>query len=198
MITVLAFSALYSIKGGWHWNIPGLKALDHGVVGFILDGTRLSSILAAIYIGHHADMQTGLLFGLAWFIGVCMSMGEEAGAIGRWGSAWGPYLKWMPETTFYRVPKPLKPVLGRDVFPIQEGQLYGWKKGLQRGVFLGALLTLATGYTPFILAGASFPVAYFLGSSLTYLITKRPKSWTCAEPIYGAIIGMAGAFYPGA
>lgn len=109
-----------------------------------------------------------------------MSMGEEAGAVGRWGHAWGQYIR-------------VKDVDGENPF----GRSYGVKKALHRGVFLGALLTLATGFTPFILAGASFPLVYFLGSTLTYLIMKKPQSWTLAEPIYGAVIGIAAVFYVG-
>lgn len=175
MISIIIFTLLYSIKGGWHWRIPKLKSLDHGVMGFFLDGTRLSSILALIYIAVMADDPIkGLLFGLAWFVGIMMSMGEEAGAVGRYGHAWGPYI----DKGF--------------------GREYGVKKALQRGVFLGALLTLATGFTPFIVAGATFPIVYFAGSTLTYLIEKRPQSWPYAEPIYGAMIGIAAYLWLGA
>lgn len=190
MISVLAFTLFMMIKGGWHWRIPGLERFKEGAIGWFIDGTQLSAILAGTYIGFHAGIGQGALFALAWWIGVMMSMGEEAGAVGRWGHAWKQYIEWMPELKSVQI-------FGRTLFEYREGRAYGVKKAIQRGVFLGALLTLATAFPGFILAGASFPIAYFLGSSLTFLTTKKPESWTGAEPIYGAIVGLAAAHYLG-
>lgn len=166
----VVFAVLYMIKGGWHWRIPYLKTLDHGVMGFFLDGTRLASILAALFIGAYQGPWIGAAFGLAWFVGTIPSMGEEAGAIGRLGHQWGPYI----EKGF--------------------GSAYGWKKGLQRGVFMGAMLTLITGFAPFILAGALFPVLHFIGQELHYRIHKQ-DGWAYAEPLIGFAMGVAVQLY---
>ncbi|MEE7442663.1 hypothetical protein [Methylobacterium oryzae] len=175
MMTVLFFALMGMIKGGWHWRIKPLKALDHGVAGFFLDGSRLSTLFVLIWASLSVDTWTGLWFSIAWFLGNISSMGEEAGAIGRAGRIWGPYVE----------------KLGRD-------REFGLKMGMMRGVYLGALLTLATfTSTPspwFIVAGASFPLAYFAGSTLHWKIHKT-DSWAYAEPIYYGIIGIAAYYW---
>lgn len=167
-MSIVFFTLMMTIKGGWHWRIPQIKALDDGVMGFFLDGTRLSTLLVLGYVGSLTDPLIGLFFALAWFVGNLASMGEEAGAIGP--PARGPYI----EKGF--------------------GQAYGVKKGLQRGIYLGALLTFATFASDpspwFIVAGATFPLCYFAGQYL-YLKIHKTSSWAYAEPIYGLVIGLA-------
>lgn len=183
MISAIFFALMMMIKGGWHWHLTiwrkdgrwiHLEDLDRGVLGFFLDGSRLSTITVLIVVSVLIDPLQGLAFALAWFIGNIASMGEEAGAIGP--PPRGPYI----ENGF--------------------GQRYGVLKGLQRGIYLGALLTLSTFVTEpspwFIVAGASFPVCYFAGQSLQWKIHKT-TSWAYAEPIYGAVIGIAAWYWLG-
>lgn len=172
-MSIIIFSILYAIKGGWLWNIPKAEKLKC----WLTDGTQLSSILAGLYVGYCTDPIQGILFGLAWWVGVMVSMGEEAGSIGHYKGWWGGYK-----------------TRGFD-------RSYGIKKSIQRGIFLGSLLTIATNETLFIIAGATFPVCYFLGSSLHLLIEGKKStykdSWALAEPLYGAVIGIAVFLYLG-
>lgn len=183
VLIITIFAALYAIKGGWHWRIKFLTVIKDKLpfIKWFVDGTQLSSFLAAVTVGLYTDPIAGALFGLAWWLGVMPSMGEEAGAVGRWGHAWGQYIRSID-------PKDGKPAFDRS---------YGIKKAIQRGVFLGALLTLVTGYTPFIIAGATFPIAYFIGTSFAYYVLKQ-DGWAPAEPLYGAFLGIAAAYYMGA
>ncbi len=171
MIHIIIFSILMAIKGGSHWRyVPSGWSGKNKVADWFLDGTQLSSFIAGIWAGVFIDPLTGFLFGIAWWVGNMASLGEEVGAIGRLGKSWGPYLDW----------------LGKD------GVEYGWKKGLQRGIYLGAMLALATGNTALIVAGAALPPVYWVGQTLHWKI-KNTDSWAWAEPIYGALIGAAFA-----
>lgn len=185
MIEALFFSVMYAIKGGWlgkflpvdEWSRRSL------FVDIALEGAYLSGFLIFLFMliatatmaGQHATGvpvyelgPVGLALGvaLAWVIGVRVSLGEEAGAVGDYKGGWGPYI----DQGF--------------------GRLYGVKKALQRGIFMGALLTLATGYTPFIVAGASFPLVYFIGNSLGLLVLKE-RGWSLSEPLLGFVFGVA-------
>lgn len=134
-------------------------------------GKAVSSVIAGAFMAYEFDYLTGVLFAGAWFAGWTMSIGEEVGAVGRFKKQWGEYIDW------------LGPV---------KGKLFGWKKGLQRGAFLGACLSLAMYSIPYgeiiIIACALFPAIYFLGNELYYKINKT-DSWLYAEIIYGAVIG---------
>jgi len=92
-------------------------------------------------------------------------MGEEAGGVGRYGKAWGPYI-----THFDRE--------------------FAVKKSIIRGVFTTALMAVITSNPWLLLAGASFPVVYYVFQTIYFWIYKK-DSWALAEPAYGAIIGAA-------
>ena len=185
IIVPLIFSAIYAVKGGSLGYIPGFKKLKESnpVTDFILDGTRLAALLAGAYMFAHVGMSEGAQFALAWFLGTIVSMGEEAGAIGHYRKHWGPYVEWMPEAVR------LFKFRGKEYFT-RRGVIYGWKKGLQRGVWMGAALTLATGYPGFILAGLTFPFCHFIGQSLWFRLTGK-DSWVLAEPLIGFVFGLA-------
>lgn len=103
---------------------------------------------------------------IGWLIGIAPSMGEEVGAVGGYRGGWGPYL----EKGF--------------------GRGYGVKKCLQRGVFMGAALALATGAEGLILVGATLPVAAFVGNSIQQIIDNEVRvDWHLHEFIYGAALG---------
>jgi len=66
-----------------------------------------------------------------------------------------------------------------------------WKLGVQRGIFLGACLTFATGLTGgpniwLIIAGATFPIWYIGSLKLTHGMT-----WMWAEIVFGAVLGIS-------
>lgn len=181
IICTIFFALMVSIKGGLVGHIAaqfGLaeqwaKITSGKYTGFISEGKVISGVLSAIFIGVQTDWLVGLLFGVAWFVGWVMSVGEEIGAVGRIGHNWGPYVEW----------------LGAD-----KGREFGWKKGLHRGVFLGACLVLAMYSIPanevIIIACALFPAIYFLGNEIYYRINKT-DSWFYSEFLFGAVIGAA-------
>lgn len=164
---IIVFALAYSIKGGWLGLIPGWNAFvrSHPITDLFLDGTRLSWLLVLVLSLFLLPWQTALLFTLAWAYS-SSSLGEEIGAVGDYKKCWGPYI----DKGF--------------------GQAYGVKKALQWGLAWGGLMALATGYIWFIPAAATFPIVYFIGSSL-YRLIHNEGSWSYAEPLYGAVIGLA-------
>lgn len=66
------------------------------------------------------------------------------------------------------------------------GKKYGMKKFLQRAVFGGACLALATGFTGYILAAGLLyvPIVYVLLNS----IDDGDKAWALSEPLVGAFV----------
>jgi len=154
MIVILAivlFAALYAIKGGWIEQLKGM-AIPINFLACFLFCLPFVSVWQAIIVS------------LAWLT-IKMSMGEEAGAIGRIGHWWGKYKD-----------------MGMD-------RSDGVKKALQRGVFPAAMLALATGYPWFIIAGLLFVPIHFVAHDLTYRITKT-DGWKYAEPVLGATFGL--------
>lgn len=181
------FAALMMIKGGWLKRIPLWKRLDDkldqhqdgtiqnvlfNVGAWIIDGNNLSALILWAVAGSILPFGLATSIALAWWIFVISSMGEEAGAVGDYTGGWGPYVEHFDRK-------------------------YGVKKALIHGISGGALLTIATGFIGFIFAGATFPICYFVGSSI-YKFLHKQGSWAYAEPIYGAVFGIAAAYYIGA
>lgn len=109
------------------------------------------------------DHMRGLLGGVGWWLGNKMSMGEIAGAIGGLRGNWR-----------------------------HEGAEWGWKQGLQRGIFTGALISVALWNPAFVVAGASFPLAYWMGITIEQLRTRTiAVNWYLGEIIFGAFLGGA-------
>lgn len=166
-LIVLICGVLYAIKGGsgasvfknWNRTRAKNKLLDR-----MLDGKVLSAlgmfVLAVVLTG---ELYYALALPAAWLLAVSPSMGEEHGAIGDHKEWWGPYR--------------LK----------QFGREYGIKKGIQRGVFMGAAFTLVTGFVPFIAFSALFVPLVWVGQSLNRIILKE-AGWTLAEPLIGAVV----------
>ena len=177
---ILFFSVMVAIKGGLVGHIAAYAGKaewwkqfsdGHWAINFLTEGKVISAILSGAFIATQTSWLVGLLFAAAWFTGWIMSVGEEIGAIGRFGYHHGPYVDW----------------LGED-----EGRELGWKKGLHRGVFLGACLALAMYSIPtneiIIIACALFPAVYFVGNNIYYRINKS-DSWFYSEFLFGAVIG---------
>lgn len=152
---------------------PAFVLPFQGFAKWFLDGSVISLFLVVVYVAAtQPSLTVAALFGLSWML-IWSSMGEEAGAAGDYKGAWGEYIE-------ARNP---------------DGQLaftrsYGIKKGIQYGCFFGAGLSMAVGSWTLWIAAATFPICYFLGSSLHRWL-KGERSWTYAEPLYGSVIGLA-------
>jgi len=176
---VFFFAAAMRLKGGGHAQIRrwaakklGIKFDEkHNVIGepnfwqagylAVTDGSILSAFAVGFMAWHDFGFWVGLFFGAAWFLGNAPSMGEIAGAIGGYKGNWRA-----------------------------EGRAWGWKQGAQRGIFTGSLLALATGNLLFIVAGAAFPLAYYIGVSIQQLISgKVASSWKYGEWFWGGVFG---------
>lgn len=177
MIEYLAiplFAAAYAIKGGqWDDNPISHKLASAGSVFITL---CFYTVYTQSNLGVlDSTLLSILAITLAWIVAVSPSVGEEYGALlGRTDEKYG---KWMPKTKTKRI-------FGKD-FNWIEGHEYGVKKGIQRGVFMGALMTLATGYIGFILASFTFvPLAWL---ALNYAPKKYLDPWGWSEVLIGAV-----------
>lgn len=165
MFTVLACSGLFAIKGGQHGPLIK-KLIDRAWDHSFKLGWIVEKATDGTLV---SSVLFGILMGsplaaLAWLTGVCLSVGEEIGSIGGFRGNWRP-----------------------------EGRRWGWRAGVIRGVFLGAMLALAIPdhSTGLILAGAMFPLCAFIGVSLEQLRTGAVSvSWRWFEWIYGGVLGL--------
>ncbi len=186
VIIIALFALFYALKGGsgktlFPWwekfrasNVFTERLLDGKVIstiGVFIFG--LFAQLETISINGGAfgvpeytlDLHGAIFLAVAWLLAVAPSLGEEHGAIGRVGHAWGSY------------------VTSPNVF----GREYGVKKGLQRGVWMGACMALVTGFIPFICTSLLFVPAVFIGQEITFRLTGR-DGWALSEPIIGAAV----------
>lgn len=154
LISIIIFSIAYILKGG-QFN----KYLD--------GGKFFSALIIFIFCSAvTSDWVHGLIFCAAWLLAVSPSMGEEAGAIGRWGHWWGRY----KDAGFTRS--------------------YGILKGVQRGAWMGAVFTVAGATTLSIpIMALGFPIAHFIGQEIYFRIHKN-DNWKYAEIIVGALLGL--------
>lgn len=166
-LDIIVFAVAVSLKGGWHKRFFTTK----------IDGTHLSFILIALYAWYMLPLGTAVMFTLGWML-ISASMGEEAGAVGDYKAWWGDY-----EEAIY---PPGHSEAGQRVFD----RSYGIKKGIQYGLQTGSVMALSLGNWSMAIAGALFPVAYYLGSSLYYYL-HRHHAWTYAEPVWGVFFGVA-------
>jgi len=156
------------------WKSKNYKALFKtafklpfvAVAKWFIDGSIISVFLVLVYTSAMlTDLSQSLLFTLSYFF-VLMSMGEEAGAAGDYKGPWGDYI----DAGF--------------------GRSYGIKKGIQYGAFAGGCMALTmASWCPWI-AGALFPLAYYVGNSIYQLVNKT-RSWEYSEFIWGAMLGVA-------
>lgn len=171
MIEPLITAGLYAVKGGQLGRVPGWNDLRENsvVADVLLDGKPLSAIGFACLAGP--------LAGLGWLAGVSPRMGRAVGNIGGYRGNWDAEEK---------------PYEGEEARAMA---IEGWKAGVQRGVFLGACIALATGNVAFIAAGALFPVTAYLGVSLMQFIKKKVDvDWVFHEIILGAVLGVPFLF----
>lgn len=172
IFTILFFAFCFTIKGGNGWrffrNWNKVKNRNK-VLDFVLGGRFVSTLLVFIYAFiftaekvvyssgqfpavYDPDWLLSGLIALMWLVAILPSLGEEYQAL----AGTGLYIK-----SFWNTGKGI----------VRFDKYYGHKKLIQRGVLMGAAMTLATGYIPFICF------------SLLYL----PISWVCL--IYGRKYG---------
>lgn len=144
------------------WNIwrDSSPVIDRLMDGKVLSTALLCGLCLALF-GFEIE---SLLIPAAWLLSVSPSIGEEHGAVGRIGHTWGEYV----DTRIFN-------------------REYGIKKALQRGVWMGACMTAATGFVPFIFTSLLFIPSIFIGQELNYRILKE-DGWTLAEPLIGAAV----------
>jgi|AKVG01.1.fsa_nt_gi hypothetical protein len=185
ILTILTFALAYTIKGGslkhaspqygeWKEAFRS-KSWWHDR---ILDGKVFSTLIVFAYsLLLYSDYQgmegaipqfdlnvwPALGVAFAWLIAVAPSMGEENGAIGHMKGAWGFYID------------------------SGAGREYGVKKAIQRGVFMGAAMAVATGDTTFILASLAYVPIVFIGQEINRRFNLG-VGWALTEPAKGAII----------
>lgn len=183
-IITIIFAFLYALKGGSGKDIFPWWSKFRSKNKFterLLDGKIISTagaFLFALFFNVEIVSISGgafgvpeyavrfipaVLFALGWLASVAPSMGEEHGAVGRISYWWGPYI----DKGF--------------------GREYGIKKALQRGVWMGAIMALVTGYIPFICFSLLFVPSIFIGQEIVYRLTGR-DGWSIAEPIIGALV----------
>ncbi len=178
------FAFLYALKGGSGSTLfPWWKKFreTNKITERLLDGKVISTLgaflFALLFNAKTVSLNGGafgvpeytvqtviaLLFALGWLASVAPSMGEEHGAVGRWGNSWGEYV-----TKGF-------------------GRKYGVKKALQRGVWIGACMVLATGFIPYLYFSLLFVPCVFIGQELGYRVTGK-EGWALAEPIIGGFV----------
>lgn len=186
LILGLICASLYSIKGGWHkpWRIYlehkagiehdadgqvfGDMSIPQFIVHSLLDGKVASTILYGLLIWALPVSANPVFCALFWLLAVSPSMGEDVGAVGGYRGGWGPYI----DKGF--------------------GRMYGVKKCLQRGVFMGFVLGLPFWDIGFGLAGALLPIIAFISISIEQYRTGIVKaSWHLHEPLIGFALGLA-------
>lgn len=143
----------------------------------VLDGSVVSAVGFAALCCFYVQPWLAALAGLGWFIGNAPSIGEEIGAIG------GVRGNWVKNRDSW---------VGSKVFKwVKSDRLWGWLSGCLRGAFFGACLAAPLLDPWFILAGATFPLVYFIGVSINQIITNKVRaSWYIAEWFYGMVIGI--------
>ncbi len=164
VILPILFSLLYAIKGGQHKRIKYMPDID---------GTYLSSFFAGIVMFLYTQNVYMLpLFAVCWFVGNCLSIGEEIGGVGGYKGKWGPYVE-----------------ANRTTKSI-------WRASLMRGTFLGACLAVATANPLVILISALLPVVSYCSISITQYFKQQSRvDWVVYEFVYGFLIGVAIYLY---
>lgn len=168
-MAVIIFAIAYALKGGWLGKVTRFDTWRKKQTWFIskgLDGKSLATILVFVFCLLNAGFLMAVAITAAWLLAVSPSMGEEAGAIGRYGHWWGKYRG------------------------IGLSRSYGVKKGLQRGVWIGAMFSVVMGSASLFIPvlGIGFVAAHFIFQEIYYRIHKQ-DSWAYAEPAIGALIG---------
>jgi hypothetical protein len=159
LLSIPVFATAYLFKGGQFNNY--LDKLPNAFGGKFFAALIIFVFCATLT----SDWVHGLIFCVAWLLAVSPSMGEEAGAVGRWGFSWGEYI----DKGF--------------------GRMYGVQKALQRGAWMGAVFTVAGAATISIpIMAIGFPLAHLIGQEIHWRVHKK-DDWKYSEVIVGALLG---------
>lgn len=201
IIIMAIFGFLYALKGGSGRTIfPWWKEFraKNKYTERLLDGKIISTLGAFLFAvlfnveivslnggaygvpEYAVKLLPAALFAVGWLVAVAPSMGEEHDAIGRIKWAGGKYIKWMPEIKTVKM-------FGKPLFKYREGRMYGIKKGLLRGMWMGGIMCLVTWSPVFIITSFLFVPSVFVGQQLGWMILKK-NGWALAEPIIGAFV----------
>ena len=183
LICMTVFALAFWIKGGvieHHFpNYERARDKNH-FTRFLLSHKTIAIFIILIFsIATFSHPLLAVTVTLGWWASIVPSLGEEHGAIGYLKRAAQSYL---------------------DDSITHRGRMYDVKKGLQRGIFGGAAMTIGAG-VPSLLSGNVLPaeILYFILSSLLYvpcvwigatlyhLVTGR-ESWSWSEPLIGAVV----------
>lgn len=180
--TILTFALAYGVKGGnlhaIFKNYGEVRERNY-LLDRLLDGKVLSSIIVLAWATSVTlitqqnltilpyEWLSPIAITCAWLLSVAPSMGEEYSAILNSKSK-NPY---------------------QDHFT----RSYGIKKAVQRGVWMGAIMALVTGYIGFIAASFAFvPLAWV---ALHYAPKKILIPWGWSEVLIGVVcFGVPFAF----
>lgn len=170
MISIPVFAIAYMLKGGWLDKVQHVRQLKESswMVDKLLGGKLLAGLVVFIFaLLSSFNPPYAFLILAAWLLAASPSMGEEAGAIGRWGFWWGQY----KDAGFDR--------------------MYGVLKGVQRGAWMGAMFVFCAGATTLSIPimGIGFVAAHFIGQEAYWRIHKK-DSWAYAEPLIGLLLGL--------
>lgn len=189
MLSIPVFAIAYLLKGG-QFN----KYLDE--FPSFMGGKFFAGLIIFIFCSaDSSNFVHGLIFLVACLLAVPPSMGEEAGAIGRWKFWWGDYKDAVYSATFPAHKKAGMPVFDRR---------YGILKGVQRGAWMGAVFTVAGATSSYIdgetitifnvfpipIMALGFPLAHFIGQEIYYRIHKN-DDWKYAEALVGSLLGLS-------
>jgi hypothetical protein len=189
MLSPILCAILYAIKGGQHGRIKYIAKLrENKIFDRLLDGKVLSTIGFFLLFGIYHSVLVGpavyefpffaaLIASVGWLAGISPKMGRILGQIGGYRGNWDA---------------------NEQLYPANERKaqaIEGWKSGVQRGVFMGAMLALTTDNLWFIVAGLLFPVTAFVGVSIQQYINKSyAADWHIHEYLFGFVIGLAFLF----
>lgn len=192
-LCMIVFSIAYLVKGG-QFN----KYLDK--LPKLFGGKFFSALIIFIFCSSvSSDWIHGLIFCVAWLLAVTPSMGEEAGAIGRWRFWWGDYKDAVYSATFPAHKKAGMPVFDRR---------YGILKGMQRGAWMGAVFTVAGATSSYIVGetitisnvfpipimALGFPLAHFIGQEIYWRI-HGTDNWKYSEAMVAFLLGLSYFIY---
>ena len=207
-LTIILMALNYALKGGQGRTIfkgwARLRA-KNAFTERLFDGKIISTILVFLFIAVATSKQIGvsdgaylyrvysltaLSFAIGWIVSIAPSIRNETDAI--WGQ--GEYIKWMPKLIDIKVPKFLAnntSHTGDHYLTYIEGRAYGIKKAVQRGMFIGGIMTIATSFVPFLYFSLFYvPILWSLSVVMKLFKVNSPhtRAWVASEYVIGAIL----------
>jgi hypothetical protein len=171
LAAIITFAIAYSLKGGWIFKIPQYAAWHEkrsDLFKKIFSCKLQAAIVVFLFALFMGDYNPFLIV-MAWILAVSPPIRDEALSVGRIGHWSGVF---------------------KDAGYSRQSSIV---KAVQRGAWMGAVFTVI-GFPSLsiVIMAFGFPVAYFLAQEAYYRIHKI-DSWTYAEPMVGALIGVCYA-----